>query len=624
MFLQWCLRSWIVSALDVPHGQRTDRHRSTRSLEVEHLEDRTVPSLAIDPTGAQSLQGICACPLCCGGSPAGVAEPASAEYQFSNGSSNTSGALKWAQPGGLGSQVVLTYSFTSTVTAGLNGITYAQIRSTVQEALAEWAQYAPLKFVEVPDSGPSFLDGTGYNAGSYPTIRIGAKSIDGQYGALAYAYYPSTNGLGGDLVLDTNELWNTRPGGGRIDMLEVVTHELGHALGLGHETNTTAVMNPVYAGRFSGPGTAFLYQDDINGIRTLYGSGSGSVEVLGSSSGTGSSGSSGSGSASGSGGGSTVFAGWRDVTVGDFNADGRDDFAARNSSGVWYVALSTGTGFSTTAWATWSASVGWKDVSVGDFNHDGRSDIIGRTEGGGWWVGLSNGTAFTSTNWAVWSGQVDWQDVSVADFNGDGRSDIVGRTEGGGWWVGLSNGTAFTSTNWAVWSDQVQWKDVSVGDFNGDGRSDIVGRTEGGGWWVGLSNGTAFTSTNWAVWSGQVDWQDVSVADFNGDGRSDIIGRTEGGGWWVGLSTGTAFATANWAVPPQVGKLSAVGVEAVPHAGGNAEGAEQEGTNDILFADPGVQPLAQGSIPWTLSTVDLIQFLAALEMERASRSRGPN
>jgi hypothetical protein len=225
------------------------------------LEDRTVPSTV--PAGADAL----------------TFSPA--DYVFSNGTDSTVGAAKWPQPGGLGSSVTITYSYSASVTGGLDGLSYAQIRASVQEALGQWARYAPLKFVEVADAGPDFTTGLSYNGTGDPMIRIGAKPQDGQYGVLAYTYYPGGDGLGGDMVLDSDEVWGTSPGTGRIDFLQVVEHELGHALGMAHETTNTAIMNPVYAPHFSGPGTAFLYPDDIAGIQALYGAGTGSVTPVG-------------------------------------------------------------------------------------------------------------------------------------------------------------------------------------------------------------------------------------------------------------------------------------------------------------------------------------------------------
>ena len=48
----------------------------------------------------------------------------------------------------------------------------------------------------------------------------------------------------------------------------MLVHEIGHALGLGHSFVTGAVMNPVYQGYNGG---LTLHEDDINGMRLLYG-----------------------------------------------------------------------------------------------------------------------------------------------------------------------------------------------------------------------------------------------------------------------------------------------------------------------------------------------------------------
>ena len=107
-------------------------------------------------------------------------------------------------------------------------------------------------------------------------------SIDGRQGTLASTFYPSTlnTGLPGDVHLDCSENWASTGSGSQIDLLEILVHETGHALGLAHETNNDAIMNPFYAGRYNGLGTAYLTQDDINGICQIYGQGAGSVSPL--------------------------------------------------------------------------------------------------------------------------------------------------------------------------------------------------------------------------------------------------------------------------------------------------------------------------------------------------------
>ena len=74
--------------------------------------------------------------------------------------------------------------------------------------------------------------------------------------------------------------WSVGGGFPTIDFLEVITHEIGHALGVGHILYADAIMQPYHHNRFSGPGTAYLLGPDILAIRSLYGSGVGSVQPM--------------------------------------------------------------------------------------------------------------------------------------------------------------------------------------------------------------------------------------------------------------------------------------------------------------------------------------------------------
>ncbi|MDY6786016.1 MAG: matrixin family metalloprotease [Cyanobacteriota bacterium] len=190
--------------------------------------------------------------------------------------------FQWDQPGGSGSPLTITYSY-SNLLDGTLGLGASTLRSAVEEALGIWADFAPLNFVEVEDSGPPAGD-TSYPAAGLPQLRFGHHFFDGSGGALAHAYFPfsTTNGLAGDVHFDSGDTWQIGAAGGGFDFLEVAVHEIGHTLGLGHEptSGNTAIMNPFYGGRYSGLGNAFLFNDDINGIRSIYGFGTGSVTPL--------------------------------------------------------------------------------------------------------------------------------------------------------------------------------------------------------------------------------------------------------------------------------------------------------------------------------------------------------
>lgn len=181
--------------------------------------------------------------------------------------------LSWPQPAGQGSDVFITYSYSNLLSGSFLLISPAELRAATEEALGLWATFAPLNFVERPDSGPATAD-TPYDAAGHPQIRLGYHPTED----LAHGYYPGVDGLGGDVHFAEGIPWTL---GGHWNFLEAVTHELGHALGLDHELDRPAIMNPSYPlERFGGLGTAFLLPPDIERIRALYGSGRGSVTPM--------------------------------------------------------------------------------------------------------------------------------------------------------------------------------------------------------------------------------------------------------------------------------------------------------------------------------------------------------
>jgi len=185
-------------------------------------------------------------------------------------------AGKWPQPGGLGTPVNLTYGFVNYGPAGV--LDEGDVRVIIEDALGLWAAVAPLHFTEAEDTGLAF----NHPDADVPDIRIRFEPDDGPNGHLGTTYPPPQPGEPewwtgwGDMAFDSAENWVDGTGG--YDLNEVAAHELGHALGLRHETSVTCLMNPNYKGA---AWTGGLYTDDINGIQSLYGSGSGGVNPLG-------------------------------------------------------------------------------------------------------------------------------------------------------------------------------------------------------------------------------------------------------------------------------------------------------------------------------------------------------
>lgn len=138
----------------------------------------------------------------------------------------------------------------------------------VEQALALWAAYTPLRFTRVAlSAGPEIV--IRFVAGDHGD----GSSFDGPSGVLAHAFYPSVppapvTTIMGDAHFDEDETWTVTvpPGAGQIDLVTVAAHEFGHSLGLGHSSVAGALMAPFYGGPFR-----TLSADDIAGIQSLYG-----------------------------------------------------------------------------------------------------------------------------------------------------------------------------------------------------------------------------------------------------------------------------------------------------------------------------------------------------------------
>jgi len=135
----------------------------------------------------------------------------------------------------------------------------------MKSSFDRWSSVSGLTLTyQANDDGASFIGSAG--SATRGDMRIGGHAIDGSGGVLAYNFLPAS---GGDGVIDTagdsylNQINDSRK------LRNVVTHEVGHGLGLLHTTgiadnlmNATTPVNPT----FDGP-----QLDDILGIQRLYG-----------------------------------------------------------------------------------------------------------------------------------------------------------------------------------------------------------------------------------------------------------------------------------------------------------------------------------------------------------------
>ncbi len=249
----------LVSKDTVSSDSLTDIATNLSSaLQPAFQKDPQLASSAFDPSiGVPSLSDFTGLP----NNVAAFTTVGSNGERVSNGAVNglpfTGNQLKWNNTDSTGATLV-TFAFDNSF--GVNGVSTERAKTLFVSALQTWADYAPLDFVETADLG----------SGDQVDIFAQSAAIDGLGKTLAYTYFPTV----GDVTYDTAEVWT------ESSFLETTVHELGHALGLDHEDNTPAIMNSVLGNRYNNVNRPFLFDDDINGIRSLYGSGKGTVVTL--------------------------------------------------------------------------------------------------------------------------------------------------------------------------------------------------------------------------------------------------------------------------------------------------------------------------------------------------------
>ncbi|CAL1540593.1 unnamed protein product [Lymnaea stagnalis] len=133
-------------------------------------------------------------------------------------------------------------------------------RGLISDALRVWSDATPLSFTEVRDSAADIMImfASQYHSDGYP--------FDGKGMVLGHAFFPG-NGKGGDTHFDDDENWTANSTDG-VDLFMVAAHEFGHALGLAHSGDPSALMYPWYMGF---DGKFKLPEDDLRGIISLYG-----------------------------------------------------------------------------------------------------------------------------------------------------------------------------------------------------------------------------------------------------------------------------------------------------------------------------------------------------------------
>jgi hypothetical protein len=360
-------------------------------------------------------------------------------------------------------------------------------------AFAIWSAIADIQFEQVEDNGAPFNA-----AGATGDIRIAAHVFDGPSGILAHGFFPPPNGVSaaGDIHFDVAENWSCTPATG-LDFGIVAAHEIGHAIGLSHETRTGGAGRPALMNPFYNPSVASLpLGDDINGAETIYGSAVGNspdaivdfdayglwildygqewvqLHPLGAD----------------------------QVVTGDLDGSGVDDIIV--DFGV--------------AWGVWIRmnNADWfqlhtlspRHMAVGDLDNSGRDDIVADFDGFGVWRWMNNGfwTQLHELNPTVFAiGNVD-------NLLGD---DVVATFAGFGVWRWMNNATWVQLSSFDA--DQIAIGDLDETTSTADNADDIALHVPGQGLFYHLNLGSPVHL--------DVNVVRMAAGDIDGNGQDELV-----------------------------------------------------------------------------------------------------
>jgi serralysin len=210
------------------------------------------------------------------------AAPADAYYANGRWTTTASGAV-----GPLGSPVTLTWSIVPDGTLFQGTAFSSNLVSTLDfwfgagtgggdlekrpwfsrfvQCFDRWSELSGVSFVYEPVDDRANHGSPEGVVGTRGDIRFAGRSIDGNGGSYASAWFiPNA-----DVTIDTGDILHyTDTSGNFRNFRNTVTHEIGHALGLGHITATNAhwLMEPLFTDDYDGP-----QWDDIRGVQYQYG-----------------------------------------------------------------------------------------------------------------------------------------------------------------------------------------------------------------------------------------------------------------------------------------------------------------------------------------------------------------
>jgi hypothetical protein len=217
--------------------------------------------------------------------------------------------------------------------------------------------------------------------------------------------------------------------------------------------------------------------------------------------------------------------------VGDFNGDGKPDFAFADQNGTTVSAyMNQGGGKFSAPVVTQIGSTFLGAILAGDFNEDGKTDLVlSLNDAHAAEVLLSNGDGSFTPQTPIPNATL-FISGNVGDFNGDGHADLLLGGNGEPYlFLGKGDG-AFTQQAIPNGSFPGSYSSEALGDFNGDKHLDAVladssdpGSQAGSiDYYPGAAGGTLAAPTFYQP-STIPNPEALGAADFNGDGKLDLL-----------------------------------------------------------------------------------------------------
>lgn len=154
----------------------------------------------------------------------------------------------------------------NSLNAWLNGIYGSQAvwKPLFDQTFARWSSLSGITYVYEPNDDGSTMNQNSGVLGVRADLRIGAKTLDGNSGVLAYNNFPPD----GDMVFDAFDSFFSDTSNSSLKIRNVIAHEHGHGMGQLHvcPIQQTKLMEPFVSTAFNGP-----LHDDVRNAQRFYG-----------------------------------------------------------------------------------------------------------------------------------------------------------------------------------------------------------------------------------------------------------------------------------------------------------------------------------------------------------------